>query len=160
MSSYMGNLRNILGQCQDAADGKLSQDEQAALASRVKGAFMSMPMFNSVVRSAEARDWHVVEGALANYIDVQEAAGHSTSITQNATAIARAEASSYVSVVQSLPESTLSEDDKTMLTGMLATLQGLNGEQKKSKLVEIVKWLSDKAVDVSIAVIPMLASML
>lgn len=160
MNAYMGNLAIILEQCQRAADGKLSEDEQNALASRIKGVFMSMPMFGSVIRAAEGRQWHVVEGALANYIDVQEASGNATNITQNATVTANVSVSQAVTAIQSLPSSTLSAEDKNALVGMLAILQNLEGEQKKSKIMEVVKWLGDKAVDVSIAVIPILASML
>lgn len=160
MNAYMGNLAIILEQCQRAADGKLSEDEQNALASRIKGVFMSMPMFGSVIRAAEGRQWHVVEGALANYIDVQEASGNATNITQNATVTANVSVSQAVTAIQSLPSSTLSDEDKNTLAGMLAILQNLEGEQKKSKIMEVVKWLGDKAVDVSIAVIPILASML
>ena len=68
--------------------------------------------------------------------------------------------SNCISIVQSFPESTLTDKDKNELSGMLATIQTLNGEMKKSKIMEVVKWLGDKAVDVAISVIPMLASMI
>ena len=66
----------------------------------------------------------------------------------------------YIRIVNELPESTLSDEDKTALNGMLATLQVLEGEQKKSKVMEVVKWLGDKAVDVALIAIPAIASML
>ena len=67
--------------------------------------------------------------------------------------------SQSVSVIQSLPESSLSDEDKTTLIGMLATLQSLDGERKKSKLMEVLRFLCDKAADAAIAVIPIIAGM-
>lgn len=66
----------------------------------------------------------------------------------------------YVSIVQSFPESTLSDEEKDVLAGMLATFQNSEGEKKDSKLMDIVKWLGDKAADVAIQVIPILAGMM
>lgn len=66
----------------------------------------------------------------------------------------------YVSIVQSFPESTLSDEEKDALAGMLATFQNSDGEKKDSKLMDIVKWLGDKAADVAIQVIPILAGMM
>ena len=86
--------------------------------------------------------------------------GERVNVTQNATAVANVDVSQTVEAIQSIPEAVLSEDDKNSLAGMLTILQSLEGEQKNSKLMEIIKWLGDKAVDVSIAVIPMLASLL
>ena len=100
------------------------------------------------------------EGALANYIDVQEVAGHATNIVQNATATASVSVTQTVNAIQSLPDSALSGEDKNALVGMLTTLQASEGEKKKAKLMEVVKWLGDKAVDASIAAIPIIASML
>ena len=66
----------------------------------------------------------------------------------------------HISVIQSLPDSTLSEEDKMMLSGMLTAIQNLEGDKKKAKVMEVVRWLGDKAVDVAIAAIPALASMI
>ncbi len=68
--------------------------------------------------------------------------------------------SNYISVVQSIPDTALSEYDKDALAGMLAGFQNAKGDDRNTKLMKIVKWLGDKAVDVAIAVIPALAELL
>lgn len=163
MSVLMGNLRNILDKCQEAADGKLSEEEQSALASRVKGVFASMPMFNRVIRLAETRDWHAVEGALANYIDVQEASGHATSITQNAspyidahsenvnnvtsTSSATAMSSAtFLEACQAVEEvNSLDEEQKAELVDLLNGARKAKDDEGLAK--EAVKSLLDKAIE-------------
>lgn len=163
MSGYMGNLAIILEQCQRAADGELSAEEQTALASKVKGIFMSMPMFRDIIREASSRNWHVVEGALANYIDVQEASGHATSITQNAsphidahsenvnnvaaTSSATAMSSAtFLEACQAVEEvDSLDEEQKAELVDLLNGARKAKGDEGLAK--EAVKSLLDKAIE-------------
>lgn len=154
MNAYMGNLAIILEQCQRAADGKLSADEQTALALRIKGVFMSMPMFGSVIRAAEGRQWHVVEGALANYIDVQEASGNATNITQNATAMASATAtaSAYADAVVGIESlDSISDEDKVELEKLMLEVKSAKEE---SVLKHAAKTLVDKAIEKGIDTLP------
>lgn len=146
MSGYMGNLSVILEKCQQAADGKLSEGEQAALASRVRGVFMSMHMFNGAVRAAEARDWHTVEGALANYIDVQEMAGHGTSVTQSVEQLVSVDVRVEISqAFQQIDDSGLSPENAAALKAMLAESQNApDAETRAGKFVKAVEFVADK----------------
>lgn len=145
-------------QCDKARHGELSDNEMDALVNECKG-LREIPIFGrKVFACAEQRDWSMLRGALGPLLQVDT--GGNVNVMQNATVTANVSVSQAVTAIQSLPSSTLSDEDKNTLAGMLAILQNLEGEQKKSKIMEVVKWLGDKAVDVSIAVIPILASML
>lgn len=151
-------LTHLISECYKARDSHVNGDKLQRLFDEASP-FANVPVAGRGVSQAIAqKNLSKLAGALGMCLGTD--GGDRVSVTQNATATANVDVSSYVNVVQSIPEPTLSEADKTVLTGMLATLQGLEGEQKKSKLMEVVKWLGDKAVDVSIAVIPMLADML
>ena len=59
-----------------------------------------------------------------------------------------------VSQIDSLPESSLSEDDKTFLKGMTASLIEKDDKKRETKLQKLLGWLSTKGTDVFIAVMP------
>lgn len=148
----------LISKCYKARDSHVNGEKLQQLLDEASP-FASMPVVGREVSKAIAeKNLSKLAGALGMCLAADS--GDRVSVTQNATAVASADASSYVSVIQSLPDSDLSDEDKDVLTGMLATLQGLDGDKRKSKLMEVVKWLGDKSVDVAIAVIPILASMI
>ncbi|WP_297915172.1 hypothetical protein, partial [uncultured Campylobacter sp.] len=60
--------------------------------------------------------------------------------------------------IDQIPNNVLSKNLKYELRGMLSELEDCkNNQEKKSKLMEVVKWLGDKAVDVTIACLPYLS---
>ena len=151
-------LTLLISKCYNARDGHADGEKLQQLFDEASP-FASMPVVGrEVSRAIAEKNLSKLAGALGMCLGADD--GDRVSVTTNATAVSSADASNYVSVIQSLPEQSLSEEDKTILAGMLATLQGLEGDKRKSKLMDIVKWLGDKAVDVSIAVIPILAGML
>jgi len=155
MRSYISSL---MLQCDKARHDELSDEEQNALADECMG-LCSIPIFGRAINTyANQHDWSKLRGALAPLLQIET--GDRVNVTQNTTATANVDVSQTVTIIQSLPDSTLSDADKDVLAGMLVNLQNLEGDSKKSKLMEIIKWLGDKAVDVSIAVIPILAGML
>lgn len=60
--------------------------------------------------------------------------------------------------IDQIPDEILAKNLKYELKGMLGELEDCkNNQEKKSKLMEVVKWLGDKAVDVTIACLPYLS---
>lgn len=60
--------------------------------------------------------------------------------------------------IDQIPNDVLSKNLKYELLEMLSELEYCkDGQEKKSKLMEVVKWLGDKAVDVAIACLPYLS---
>ena len=62
-----------------------------------------------------------------------------------------------VETINSLPEDTLSPDDKEKLNGKLASLSAQKGKDKATKwetAKSILKWIADKSVEVGIAALP------
>lgn len=56
--------------------------------------------------------------------------------------------------VDKLPEGSLSDEDKTLLKGMLGDLDTKDDKRHKDKLHKLLNWLSDKGADVFIAAMP------
>lgn len=66
-----------------------------------------------------------------------------------------------VSAIEKIPDSSLSQEDKEILLGKLTSLKGCSDKKTKwDKCKGILKWLADKGVDVAIAVLPYLLSIL
>ena len=150
-------LTRLMLRCYDARDGHPNEDNLRQLFDEASP-FCGIPIAGRFVAQAiEEKNLSKLAGALGMCLSAD--GGDRLSITQNATATASVDISQSVSVIQSLPESTLSDEDKTTLIGMLATLQSLDGEPKKSKLMEVLRFLCDKAADAAIAVIPIVAGM-
>lgn len=105
---------------------------------------------------------HDLKGFRARLLEIKDERDdpHSVHYTKHTNVSVQVDVMNYISIIQELPDSTLSEDDKMMLSGMLTAVQNSEGEKKKTRIMEVVKWLGDKAVDVAIAAIPALASMI
>lgn len=79
-------------------------------------------------------------------------------VTQSTQASAQANVAANISTtierIDSLPESSLSENDKTLLKGMIADLAEKDSRKREGKLQKLINWLGDKGTDVFIAAMP------
>jgi len=87
-----------------------------------------------------------------------------SSISINNTNTANANITQNISIkntmekIDQIPDEILAKNLKYELKGMLGELEDCkDNQEKKSKLMEVVKWLGDKAVDVTIACLPYLS---
>lgn len=82
------------------------------------------------------------------------------------TALASAAANVQVTVeatfeqIDKLPETTLSDDDKTLLKGMIDDLNTKDKSKRDSKLAKLQNWLADKGTDVFIAAMPYIVQLI
>ncbi|MFC2428257.1 MAG: hypothetical protein ACFNTA_04680, partial [Campylobacter sp.] len=77
-----------------------------------------------------------------------------TNITQNISI------KSTMEKINQIPDEILAKNLKYELKGMLGELENCkNSQEKKSKLMEVVKWLGDKSVDAFIACLPYFAGL-
>lgn len=68
-----------------------------------------------------------------------------------------------ISAINELPSDTLSEEEKDILSGKLASLSAMKNKDsstKWDKAKEILKWIMDKGVDVAIAALPYIIEIL
>lgn len=98
-------------------------------------------------RDAELRKMRIAEAQSANFnvSATSESAASASTIVELSVAIEQ---------VDNLPESSLSEEEKTFLKGMMADLQTKNAEKREGKLQKILGWLATKGTDVFIAAMP------
>ena len=100
-----------------------------------------------VIRDEEFRKFKIAEARAA-----------SVSMVQNASASAEANVQVTVETafeqIDKLPETTLSDDDKTLLKGMIGDLNTKDKSKRDSKLSKLQSWLADKGTDVFIAAMP------
>lgn len=91
-------------------------------------------------------------------IRVAEAQGASLSVSATSESSSTSSASIQMSVaieqIDNLPDSSLTEDEKTLLKGMMADLQTKDAKKREGKLQKILGWLADKGTDVFIAAMP------
>ena len=91
-------------------------------------------------------------------LKIAEARAASVSMVQNASASAKANVQVTVEAtfeqIDKLPETTLSDDDKTLLKGMIGDLNTKDKSKRDSKLGKLQSWLADKGTDVFIAAMP------
>lgn len=90
-----------------------------------------------------------------NTVNVQASAVNQNSVTNVLTITQVAE------LVQSIPDSVLNDDLKNELKCLLLDLDAVKNKPKaesESRLQKVLAWMSDKGVDVAIAVLPYIAS--
>ena len=88
-------------------------------------------------------------------VNVQASAVNQNSVTNVLTITQVAER------VQSIPESVLDDDLKKELKCLLLDLEAVKDKPKKeaeSRVQKVLAWMSDKGVDVAIAVLPYIAN--
>ena len=91
---------------------------------------------------------------------------NSVTINNNNTNTANANITQNISIkstmqkVDQISDKILAENLKDELKGMLSELENCkNSQEKKSKLMEVVKWFGDKSVDAFIACLPYFAGL-
>nr|WP_314565666.1 hypothetical protein [uncultured Campylobacter sp.] len=91
---------------------------------------------------------------------------NSVTINNNNTNTANANITQNISIkstmekINQIPDEILAKNLKYELKGMLSELEDCKSSQeKKSKLMEVVKWLGDKTADAFIACLPYLAGL-
>ena len=84
------------------------------------------------------------------------AASLNVSAKSESTSIANStvDLSVVVEHIDNLPDSSLAEEEKTALKGMLADLQTKNEKKREKKLQRLLSWLATKGTDVFIAAMP------
>lgn len=97
-------------------------------------------------------------------LKIAEAQAASVSMVQNASASSAANVQVTVETtfeqIDKLPETTLSDDDKTLLKGMIGDLNTKDKSKRNSKLSKLQSWLADKGTDVFIAAMPYIVQLI
>lgn len=97
-------------------------------------------------------------------LKIAEAQAASVSMVQNASASAAANVQVTVETtfeqIDKLPETTLSDDDKTLLKGMIGDLNTKDQSKRDSKLSKLQSWLAGKGTDVFIAAMPYIVQLI
>jgi hypothetical protein len=96
------------------------------------------------------------------------AEAQAASVAVNTTATAAAVNTTVIDIrqvneqINQLPDSELSDDDKTFLKGMLVELEQSvrSGKECENKLKKALSWLADKGIDVAIAVLPFIVQII
>lgn len=104
-------------------------------------------------RDEELRKLKIAEAHAAGINMVQNASASATSnvqVTLEAT----------FEQIDKLPETTLSDDDKTLLKGMIGDLNTKDQSKRDSKLSKLQSWLADKGTDVFIAAMPYIVQLI
>lgn len=107
-------------------------------------------------RDEELRKLKVAE-AQAGKTYVSQSQSQSQQASARAQSIVTVNLEETVEKIEELPESSLSEDDKVFLEGLMANLDAAAKKEKPSKkerLNKLLGFLTDKGVDVVIAVWP------
>lgn len=80
--------------------------------------------------------------------------------TTNANITQNISIKSTIEKIDQIPDEILAKNLKRELKGMLSELENCkNSQEKKSKLMEVVKWLGDKTADAFIACLPYFAGL-
>lgn len=78
----------------------------------------------------------------------------STTSTNTLEANISIDITTTIEQIDALPDSSLSDNDKTLLKGMIADLTDKDDKKRETKLQKLVSWLSNKGTDVFIAAMP------
>lgn len=97
-------------------------------------------------------------------LKIAEARAASVSMVQNASASATSNVQVTLEAtfeqIDKLPETTLSDEDKTLLKGMIGDLNTKDKSKRDSKLGKIQTWLANKGTDVFIAAMPYIVQLI
>lgn len=97
-------------------------------------------------------------------LKIAEARAASVSMVQNASASAKSNVQVTLETtfeqIEQLPETTLSDEDKTLLKGMIGDLNTKDKSKRDGKLGKLQRWLADKGTDVFIAAMPYIVQLI
>lgn len=104
-------------------------------------------------RDKELREIKIAEAQSANVsVDAQS--------VSSASASAHIELSVVIEQIDGLPFSSLSDEEKTTLKGLIADLQTKDSKKREGRLKKLQGWLADKGVDVFIATMPYIVQLI
>ena len=101
------------------------------------------------IRDKEMRQLRLAE-TQKTYVNMQQETTNSNSLESEVSV----DIATTISLIDSLPVSSLSEDDRTLLKGMVADLTEKDDKKRETKLQKLLGWLSTKGTDVFIAAMP------
>ena len=102
----------------------------------------------------DADNQNSMHSKLAESININNTNTATNNITQNISI------KSTIEKIDQIPDEILAKNLKRELKGMLSELENCkNSQEKKSKLMEVVKWLGDKTADAFIACLPYFAGL-
>lgn len=101
------------------------------------------------IRDKEMRQLRVAENQ-NTYVSMRQETTNSNSLESSVTV----DITTTISQIDGLPESSLSDNDKTLLKGMVADLAEKDDKKRETKLKKLLGWLSTKGTDVFIVVMP------
>lgn len=104
-------------------------------------------------RDKEYRDLKAAEATSTNF-------SVNNNNTATATNFVNIDFSVVVEQIDKLPEESLTDEEKTLLKGMVADLQGKDEGKRNDKFGKLLRWLSTRGVDVAIAVLPYIAQLI
>lgn len=107
------------------------------------------------IRDKEMRQLRAAENQ-KTYVNMQQDTTNSNSLESSVTV----DIATTISQIDSLPESSLSDNDKTLLKGMVADLAEKDGKKRETKLKKLLGWLSTKGADVFIAAMPYIVTII
>lgn len=107
------------------------------------------------IRDKEMRQLRAAENQ-KTYVNIQQDTTNSNSLESSVTV----DIATTISQIDSLPESSLSDNDKTLLKGMVADLTEKDGKKRETKLKKLLGWLSTKGADVFIAAMPYIVTII
>lgn len=93
-------------------------------------------------------------------LKIAEAQGASVSLTASATSNVQVTLEATFEQIDKLPETTLSDDEKTLLKGMIGDLNTKDKSKRGSKLDKLLSWLAGKGTDVFIAAMPYIVQLI
>jgi len=93
-------------------------------------------------------------------LKIAEAQGASVSLTASATSNVQVTLEATFEQIDKLPETTLSDDEKTLLKGMMGDLNTKDKSKRGSKLDKLLSWLASKGTDVFIAAMPYIVQLI
>lgn len=97
-------------------------------------------------------------------LKIAEAQAASVSMVQNASASTAVNVQVTVETtfeqIDELPETTLSDEDKTLLKGMIGDLNTKDKSKRDGKLSKLQSWLAGKGTDVFIAAMPYIVQLI
>lgn len=93
-------------------------------------------------------------------LKIAEAQGASVSLTASATSNVQVTLEATFEQIDKLPETTLSDDEKTLLKGMMGDLNTKDKSKRGSKLDKLLSWLAGKGTDVFIAAMPYIVQLI
>ncbi len=108
-------------------------------------------------RDEEVRNLRIAE-AQASHVNMVQSNNQSSDVT--ATANARVTQDIAFGQIDNIPESSLSEEDKTFLKGLIGDLQAKDPDKRDGKLKKVQAWLADKGTDVFVAAMPYIVQLI